>query len=1148
MPGNQFRCIGTRMALMLLLPAMGYAAQTNSHHTTQQQLLALGGAGQSNAGKQTLKEILGSLERRYNVRINYMGQLIGSMQTEPPAAKGSSVKFVQYLNQFLKPLGLEAEEASTNVFIVYKQEGTAPAPKPAQPVEKKEVAEQAKPSAITLTGVVTDESGVPVPGATVLVKGTQNGVHTSNDGRYELKNVPENAHIIFSFMGFKTQEIVLKGQTKLDIKLKTDVQAVKDVVVTGYYEIKKESFTGIATVLTSDDIKRVNPQNVLSSLQSYDPSFKLVENNILGSNPNRIPNINVRGATALPSADVSKLTRNSLQTGVTNQPTFILDGYEVNVQTVFDLDPNRIASMTLLKDAAATAIYGSRAANGVVVIRTKAPKEGQLAVNYGYELTVNAPDLSDYHLLNAADKLEYERLAGLYTSNNVDNPLDLEKLYYKKKQNVLSGVNTYWLSQPVQTDLGHKHSLYLEGGTPVVKYGIDMRYQDNTGVMKDSYRKRYGISASLSYNLQNKVQFRNQLSVTQVNSKESPYREFWRYARMNPYYPKTDSTGKLLREVDSWNGRNANGEVAASAVLNPMWEATTGSINKSAYLELIEGFSGEWTINPALRLRGQISLTKRKGTTDNFLSPFSNDFYTYQGDDLKNRGSYDYTVQDFWQTDGSLTLSYAKQIRNSFLNVSLGANIQDKSDDTKAFGAQGFPNDRFAQIGFARTYTLNGAPSGLYAQDRLAGSFLYVNYSYKNKFLMDATVRTDGSSKFGTDSRMASFWSYGLGWNVHNEKFIPRKVISQLTLRATTGITGDVSFPSYLSATTYQYYSNDWYSTGVGAIFRAYGNSALKWQRTKNYDFGMELDLFNGRFYIAPRYYYKLTKDLLADIIVPPSAGFTDYKANLGEMVNRGFEINMRSAVVRGKDWSFNVFANLVTNKNKITKISNALKAYNDKVDDKQENDASLNSVPLLRFKEGESLNTIYAVRSLGIDPENGKEIFIKKDGTLTHEYSVKDQVPVGDMTTRIEGTFGGSAYFRNWIAEVRFYGKGGGDLYNQTLVDRVENADPRYNVDQRVLDSRWKKPGDHALYKDIADFGTTRTSSRFVQRDNAIELKSVYLAYSVPATFSKRYRMNNLRLGLNLNDIWRTSTVQAERGIDYPFARTFTFSLSTQF
>lgn len=1152
MPGNFLRCMGRSTALLLLVMVTGYTARSSNYRNVWQRgqpFLSLTDTHPvSTSGRRALKEIFGLLENRYKVRINYTGQVIGGMQAEPPQDKGTSVSFISYFNQFLQPLGLEAEQAGNDQYIVFRQLPVHLPPAGKETDNIKPVPLQVQPVVLNIAGIVTDDGGVPLPGVTVVVKGTQNGVHTGNDGRYELKGVPENAHVIFSYIGFKAQEILLKGRKVLDVKLLTDVQAVKDVVVTGYYEIKKESFTGVSTVVSGDELKRVNPQNVLSSLQSYDPSFKLVENNLFGSNPNRIPNINVRGATALPATDVSKLTRSSILTGSVNQPTFILDGYEVNVQTIFDLDPNRIASMTLLKDAAATAIYGSRAANGVVVIRTKAPKEGKLSLNYTYDMNINAPDLSDYHVLNATEKLEYERLAKLYESNEVDDPVTLEMQYYQKKKNVLSGINTYWLSQPLQVELGHKHSIYLEGGTPVIRYGIDARYQTMNGVMKGSSRKRYGLTASLSYNVQNKLQFRNLFSISQVKATESPYREFSNYVRMNPYYPKTDSTGRLLRAVDKWNYREgANASVGSTTVLNPMYEATIGSFEETDYVEFIDAFSGEWTIIPSLKLRGQISLTKRKSTADKFVSPLSNEFYNVSGDDLKDRGRYTYGDEDFWQADGSVTLSYSKQLRGHFLNMSLVANMQDKKNDSKTFEAKGFTNDRFSQIEFARKYA-DGSPSGSFAQERLVGAFLNVNYSYQNRLLMDATVRTDGSSKFGTDSRMATFWAYGIGWNMHNEKFISRNVISQLTLRGTTGITGDVSFPAYLSNTTYQYYSDDWYSTGVGSVFIAYGNSALRWQRTRNYDAGFELDLFNGRFYINPKYYYKRTKDLLADIIVPPSAGFTEYKANLGEMVNRGFEINLRSNVLRGKDWSFNVFANVVSNRNRIVKISNALKSYNDKVDDKQESDPNLNSVPLLRYQEGQSLYTLYAVKSLGIDPENGKEIFVKKNGTLTHEYSVKDMVPVGDQTTRLEGSFGGSVFYGNWQMEVRFYGKGGGDTYNQTLVDRVENADPRYNVDARVLSSRWKQPGDHVLYKDIADQGSTRTSSRFVQRDNVVELKSVYLAYMVPASVIRRYKMNNLRFSLNMNDVWRTSTIEAERGIDYPFARSFTFSLSTQF
>jgi TonB-linked SusC/RagA family outer membrane protein len=1145
MPGNYFRCIGRTTALLLLAQieanivfAMPAQAPFSANNYVQSD-------GNVTSRRMALKDLLSSLETRYKVRINYMGEIVNNIQVAAPSAKAEAVQFVDYLNNFLQPLGLEAEQAAVNQYIIYRQETTPAKVKQPSPVpEKVVVVKQVR----SISGTVTDENGIPLPGVTVLQKGTSNGVHTNNDGKYILKNVPEKGILVFSYIGFKTQEINIGDRTDINIKLLTNVQSVKDVVITGYQEIKRDNFTGTAITISGEELKRFNPQNILASLQSFDPSFKIVENNINGSNPNKLPNINVRGTTALPTGDINTLNRNNLSS-VTSLPTFIMDGYEVSLQTIFDLDPNRVASMTLLKDAAATAVYGSRAANGVLVIVTKAPKEGALNLSYNYELTVTTPDLTDYHVLNAADKLEYERLAGSYVyNNNANSAEDLEKQYYRKKKNVLSGVNTYWLSQPVQTDFGHKHSIYLEGGSKSMRYGVDARYQTNNGAMKGSYRKRYSLSTNLSYNLNDKFRFMNQFTISQVSSKESPYREFSNYVRMNPYYPKTDSTGRLLREVDNWGYHDAVKGLSNLAVLNPMYEAQTGSFDQTEYTEFIDAFSIEWTITEGLRVRGQVSMTKLRGTADKFTSPLSNDFYTKTGDELKDRGKYTYGAQDNWQADGSLTVNYFKQLGSShYVNLSLGTNIQDRKEDDKSFVAQGFTNDRFSEIEFARKYENDGSPGGSVSQERLIGAFLSSNYSYQNRFLMDATLRTDGSSKFGTDSRMATFWAFGLGWNVHNEKFMSHSVISQLKLRATTGLTGDVSFPAYLSNTTYQYYNSDWYSTGVGSVFKAYGNQGLKWQRTRNYDAGVELGLFRDRLYISPRYYYKLTKDLLADVITPPSTGFSDYKENLGEMVNQGYELTIRANVFRNKNWSVNLTANGVRNNNKITRISNALKSYNDKVDTKQETDANFNSVPLLRYKEGQSLYTIYAVKSLGIDPENGKEIFVKKDGSHTYEYSVKDMVPVGDQNTKVEGFFGGSVNYKRWMTEIKFYGKSGGDLYNQTLVDRVENADPRFNVDARVMTSRWKKPGDHVLFKDIADQGSTRTSSRFVQRDNVIELKSIYLSYEAATAFCKRLKMQNLRFSVNMNDIWRTSTIQAERGIDYPFARSFTFSVSTR-
>jgi len=1024
-----------------------------------------------------------------------------------------------------------------------------PAPPPVAPP----VTTDTVPSTIEVRGKVLDDAtGLAVSGANIVVKGSNTGVTSGADGSFTLQVKP-GAVLVISFVGYDNKEVTVTPVTTtltVRLALKANKEPMVEVVVTGYQQIRKESFTGNAVTVSGEELKKVNPQNILQAIQAFDPSFQVAQNNLFGSNPNQLPRVNVRGATSLPSGTGEILTRHNLA-GNVNLPTFILDGYEVSLEKVYDLDPNRIESVTILKDAAATTVYGSRAANGVMVITTKAPQEGKLQVTYNYDLNITGPDLTDYHVLNAAEKLEYEWLAGLYEPVQQLSRDDQEERYYAKKRNVVAGVNTYWLSQPLRTTFGQKHSMFIEGGSPIVRYGIDLRYHTMPGVMKGSGRDRYSLGTVLSYAPTKKFLFRNVLSVTQVEGTESPYGSFLNYVRMNPYYPKTDSAGRIIQRVDDWTidtRQSGADQYRTETVLNPLYEGTLNSFNRTKYLEVIESFSAEWNISRSLRLRSLLSLTKRKYNTDVFQSPFSNEFYDYPADRMDERGSYYFRNADESAFDGNITLTYNRQLGDHFVNLAAGANIRTYSIDSKSLNAIGFSNDRFTNIGFANRFPEGSSPQGDYALERLFGSFLSVNYSMKNKYLADLSVRMDGSSKFGTENKTAPFWALGVGWNLHYEPFLENTAISQLKLRASTGQTGDVSFPPYMAQTTYQYYTSNWYSTGVGAVVNNYGNQALQWQKTDNYDVGLDLGLFRDRIYISSRYYYKLTHGLLADIMLPPSTGFGSYKENLGDMENTGIELNLKYVAVRNRNLVVSVFANMARNQNKILKISNALKAYNDKADQEQVSNDNLKGTPLLRFNEGQSLNTIYAVRSLGIDPENGKEIFLKRDGTRTYEWDVKDIVPVGDNTPTAYGYFGTNVSWKGFLLNLIFYTRFGGEEYNQTLVDRVENADPRYNVDSRVLSDRWKQPGDKALYKNIADLGTSFASDRFVQKDNVLELQSVYLSYDFAKKVYSKLAMKNLRLSFTMNDIWRWSSMRIERGIQYPFARSFTFSIQTSF
>jgi TonB-linked SusC/RagA family outer membrane protein len=1123
-PGkNSIRLVGKRRILFVILfvsSLLGYAQNQNASFVIDMR-------------DASLKEVMKAIRNQSGYSFLYQDDLIANFQRRDFHINTNGIDAVMQVLLSGTSLTYEVED---NV-IVLKKKG------------KVSKADQIK--LLTVRGLVTEAvTGQPLPGVTVVVKGSSRGTATDTEGRYSL-DAGDGEVLVFSFIGLTTVEIAVNGQSVIDVALRENIEELGEVVVNGYQEINKESFTGRVATVSGDELRKINPTNIFQGIQNYDPSFRIVDSNLLGADPNHLPDINVRGATALPNGTAA-VDRNNLRSNP-NLPTFILDGFEVPMQTVYDMDVNRIESINLLKDAAATAVYGSRAANGVMVITTRTPAEGKLRFSYTYDMTVSAPDLSVYDVLDGREKLEYERLAGLYDADskinwNALNQDDYDVLYYQKKKLVEMGVDSYWLSEPVKTVVGHKNSLMIEGGSESIRYGITAQFQTDPGVMKGSERNRYGADVYLSYNLNSKVIFRNQLSVSEVTSQDSKYGSFSGYARMNPYYPKRDADGKILRVLDEWVRRvDGSGTRTTESTMNPLYDASLSSFNKTKYDQISNNFSINYRIIDGLLLKGQVAIVKRKQVHDNFISPFANQFYFYSGSDLKNRGLYIFDQTDQTSFDGQATLSYLKTIGNHTVNATLGANILDKTTDIKEIKARGFTNDRFDNIGFANSYYENDSPVGFASTERLVGSFLSFNYSYKDKYLVDMTGRLDGSSAFGTDNKVAPFWAAGIGWNLHNEKFLSSiQWVNQLRLTANTGMTGSVQFPPYLANTTYQYY-REWYSTGVGAEYLSYGNEELTWQRTNNYDINADIVLFNNRFTISPTYYVKLTEDMIADISVPPSLGFSSYTDNLGQIENRGYELDVALVVLRNRNWNISLTAALRHNTNELKKISNKLKGYNDKADD-QQSETKYQGVPLLRFYEGQSLQTIYAVRSLGIDPENGKEIFVKRDGSLTYEYDIRDIAPAGDETHKLYGFFGANATYKNFQLYLSLYTHTGGVLYNTTLVERVENADPRFNVDQRVLDDRWKNPGDEAFYKDIADVNPTRVSSRFVQPNKVLEFKTLQLSYDAPSKVYSKLRMQQLRFSLTMNDAWRWSAIKMERGIDYPFERSFTFSLLTRF
>ena len=341
----------------------------------------------------------------------------------------------------------------------------------------KEAPQNQQKEARTIKGRVTDSKKAPLPGVTVLIKGSSIGVVTDTAGMYKV-TLPDQKDItlLFSFIGMISKEVKVGNQKEINVILEEDVEKLDEVVVTGYSNIKKSSFTGNATAVTRDELMKTNNKNIISAIQAFDPSFRIRENSLWGSDPNALPEFNIRGESSIgmkKGLDIEQMKQEQ-HTDLKdnpNLPIFIMDGFEVDVQKVYDMDMNRVESLTILKDAAATAMYGSRAANGVVVITTIAPKPGQLMVSYNGTFSLELPDLSDYNVCNAAEKLELERLCGVYESDNESLATEYEMEYNNLLQQVLRGYDTDWMAQPLRNAFNHKHSIYVEGGVESIRYG-----------------------------------------------------------------------------------------------------------------------------------------------------------------------------------------------------------------------------------------------------------------------------------------------------------------------------------------------------------------------------------------------------------------------------------------------------------------------------------------------------------------------------------------------------------------------------------------------------------------------------------------------------------------------------------------------------
>lgn len=979
-------------------------------------------------------------------------------------------------------------------------------------------------------GVVVDDEDQPLVGVSVTDKKGKMLAVTDENGEFRALLPAGQSTLTFSYVGMKKQQVRMSHGKKNTVRMQLDANSIGETVVTGIYTRKKESFTGSASSYRSEDLKAIGNQNVLQSLSALDPSFVIVENNLSGSDPNAAMNININGTTSINGLSDKYGTD-------PDRPLFILDGFETTLERISDMSMDRIESITILKDAASTAIYGSKAANGVVVVETKKPEAGKLRFSYNGSYNLSWADLHDYNLMNASEKLQFEKLSGYYgkLDDNGEILNDLQRsVYYSRYKNVVAGLNSYWMNEPLRTGFSHDHSFNAEGGDSAFRYGLTLRYRDNAGVMKNSDRQNIDGSVDLSYRI-DKFNFSNQTNVyyTKIDNNVVPFSEF---SQANPYYAKRDADGEVYRVLESYETINGT-----QYVYNPLWNYQQKSFNRGDEIQFNNNFNIEYRPIPALRLTGRFGFTTSRGKSEVFRSPYDTSFANVE--EIK-RGNYTRTDNNDTSYDGSLIASYGGMAGVHTYNLVGGAQISERNNSSASNSTRGYISDKFWNPNFSNGYAENSRPTSSITKTRSASFYLNGNYAYDMRYLLDFNVRSDGASVFGVNNPFSTTYSFGVAWNIHNEHFFKKnKYVNNLKLRYTFGNPGNQNVNAKLANNVYSYYTSYPNPFGLAAVVSQWGNNDLKWKRTLTHNFGLNALLFSNRLSLTIDYNIRKSDPELISVEQPTSTGLSSVPMNIGATDNRSFTVTIGLDIIKSRDFMWRLTANMLHTTTKYYNIGDALEKLN------TEGRASQS---LIRYYDGASTTSLWAVRSLGIDPMTGNEVYLKKNGEYTFKWDSDEEVEVGDTNPKAQGNFGTTIRWKGFSLGLNFQYRLGGQTTLNTLLKKVENISNtsiKYNQDRRALHDRWQKPGDNAKFKRIDDTSTTNMSTRFIADENTLQCTSLSLGYeNTTASWLRTVGLSSFYCRMYTNNLFRLSTVKEERGLDYPFSRSVSASIGLRF
>jgi TonB-linked SusC/RagA family outer membrane protein len=1071
----------------------------------------------------SLPQIFSVIKKQTGYVTFYSAELIKN--TKPVTVSVKDVSLNSFLATVLKDQDLEFSLSEKTIMLSKRvKQGIAASAAVAQD-------DTSKPR--TVHGKIVNEDGASVEDALIMVANGKYHTNSNDKGEFTLTIPSKEKILLVSRTNFNPSVISLKNSVSnypVVLRIKSEAGIT---VSTGMFTRKKESFTGATATFTGEELKRVGTQNIVQSLKTLDPSFIVMESNAGGSNPNQPPVVQMRGATVLD------------QYSGYNSPLCVLDGFVVSFQTIIDMDMNRIASVTLLKDASSAAMYGSQAANGVIVVETKKPTAGKLKISYSGEVGVQAPDLTSYNMMNSSEELQFEKLAGRYKAATGSIQQDgLDILYNKYLANVQQGVNTYWMSVPLQTGISNGHSVYVEGGDTTVRVGFSARYKNVDGVMKGSNRTTWGASSDISYRKKNTI-FSNKLFVDGTNANNSPYGSFDTWVNTPTYFPK-NTTQRLLDE--------------SQYVTNPLYDATIAqkyNINNSKGLSVTDNLQLTTRLNPYLQAVGNFSISGNTGTGIVFQSP---DMTAFMNKDYTQKGSYINSKSTSFNYAANAGLTYGRVFSKVHsLTANVRAEVAENRSTFLSMQAVGFPSGSNGSPAYAYGYTPNSKPGYSTSVNRRMNIVGSANYVYDRRYFVDATYRLDGATTFGVDNPTKSFYALGVGWNLQNEAFLKNITwLNTLRVSANTGITSNLSYNALTTGTTTYVYNPDISMFGQGVYMSSLANPDLKWQITTQNNFGAYLLMFHNRLSIDGNFYIKTTDPMTIALALPGSTGISSYAMNVGRLQTKGVDLNVRYMIINDavnrKSWSVGVTYGAYSSV--LSGMGNAADQLNQKFQGNSNVNNYTNS--FTRYKDGYSPDDLWAVKSMGIDPGTGNEVFQKLDGKYTYTYDANDAIRIGNGHPKGQGVVNTTVRWKGFTASLNFRYSFGQNIYNSALFNKVENINTfniTSNHDRRALYGRWQQPGDIVPFRNInildANNPSTFTpvSSRFIQNQNYFSGESLSLGYEVlNKKVLKTLGLQSLRCSAITNDLFYLGTVLRERGTSYPYAHNYTFTFSAMF